>query len=267
MSFSHKKHLGQNFLKDTLIKDRIFLSIPSFAKDLQIVEIGTGLGDLTQRLLDFGKVVTYEIDKDLEAPLRSKFDSALKDGSLEIRFKNIMDSKDTNIFEGDYFLVANLPYYVATAFILKALKDKNCKGFLVMIQKEVALKFCALSGQKEFCALSVLSQSLGEIKYLFDVEASCFEPVPKVDSAVIYFVKTKSFISDLESLLRQAFKSPRKMLFKNLEIDKKELEEVFIKLNLSLQIRPHQVSTDTYIDLLNQLQKVGKWKTTTKEVT
>ncbi|PAF49658.1 hypothetical protein BKH43_06525 [Helicobacter sp. 13S00401-1] len=267
MSFSHKKHLGQNFLKDTLIKDRIFLSIPSFAKNLQLVEIGTGLGDLTQRLLDFGRVVTYEIDEDLKAPLKAKFENALKDGSLEIRFENIMDSKDSAIFEGEYFLVANLPYYVATAFILKALRDEKCKGFLVMIQKEVAQKFCAQSGEKEFCALSVLSQSLGSMEYLFDVKASSFEPMPKVDSAVIYFVKTKGLISDLESLLKRAFKSPRKMLFKNLEIDKKELEEIFATLNLSMQIRPHQVSTDTYIKLLNQLQKVGKWKITTKEVT
>lgn len=156
-----------------------------------------------------------------------------------------------------YLLVSNLPYYIATRIILNALKDPLCVGFVVMTQKEVAEKFCALSGNKEFCALSVLAQSIGELKLLFDVPKEAFNPAPKVTSSVFSLHKKQNLVPsknngtehyDFEVLLKSAFASPRKKLFSNLtkQYDKSLIEQIFTTLNISQDARAHQLTKEDY---------------------
>ena len=109
-----------------------------------IVEIGPGLGDLTEKLLQKNKLVAYEIDTDLCKILKEKFD-------IELICGDVLDSwQSGKLREEKYNLIANLPYYVATNIILKALNDENCENILVLIQKEVAEKFSALCGAGRF---------------------------------------------------------------------------------------------------------------------
>jgi 16S rRNA (adenine1518-N6/adenine1519-N6)-dimethyltransferase len=121
-----------------------------------------------------------------------------------------------------------------------------------MVQLEVAEKFCASSGEKVFGSLGIIAQSVGVTEIVTKVPPTAFDPQPKVDSAV-FLIQKNADRSDkeFEDMLRVAFSQPRKTLIKNLsaKYDKKTLQEVFEKLELTLTIRPHQVSTNDYHQL------------------
>lgn len=193
--YEAKKKFGQNFLKDKSVLKKIIESIPENATN--IVEIGAGLGDLTYELLKKFKLRSYEIDKDLIEILKSKFAANIENGSWELIFGDALEIwRAKSLSESPYFLVANLPYYVATNMILRALDDEKCEGFVVMVQKEVALKFCAKSGESEFGAISVLAGISGECQLLFDVASESFNPPPKVTSSVFKLIKTRKIFDD-----------------------------------------------------------------------
>jgi len=154
-------------------------------------------------------------------------------------------------------MVANLPYYIATNIILRALKDHNCQSLLVMVQKEVAEKFSAYSGQKSFSALAVLAQSIGEVQLCFDVPPEAFVPAPKVVSSVLRIVK-KETLDDpaFEIFLKTAFTQPRKTLSKNLSgtFCKKDVVAALDLLDLGSSVRPHEVETSLYHHLYKILK-------------
>ncbi|WP_104721237.1 16S rRNA (adenine(1518)-N(6)/adenine(1519)-N(6))-dimethyltransferase RsmA [Helicobacter mesocricetorum] len=255
-----KKHFGQNFLQDESVLTQIIQSIPKLKSTIEIIEIGTGLGDLTNKLLSLGSITTYEVDKELVPYLKEHFKQALNMGALRLEVGDILQIwKKENLREKPYFLISNLPYYIATPLIIKAIKDSMCQGFLVMTQKEVALKFCANVGESDFSALSVLIKSIGESKLLFDVPPQCFNPPPKVISSVFLFTKTKyeenDFLEKLEKLLKIAFNMPRKTLFNNLakSYDKTKILECLQKLDINTNKRPHEIDTFFYHQLLKFL--------------
>lgn len=252
-----KKKFGQNFLIDDGIKAKIIKAIPNNLD--RIVEIGPGLGDLTQKLIEFsGKIECFEIDSELYEILLDKFSSEISEQKLKIINADALKSWD-KIARQDYFLVANLPYYVATNIILKALSDSRCKGLVVMIQKEVALKFSAKAGDSEFSALSILAQIKGDVELLFDVPATAFNPQPKVVSAVIRIIKDRDLISGFEALeferfLKSAFLAPRKTLLKNLSTfsSKSFIQDFLTRENLPLSIRPHELCVALYLKLFKE---------------
>ena len=255
-----KKKFGQNFLKDESIKNQIIQAIPKFSR---IVEIGPGLGDLTQKLilLDI-KLECYEIDSDLYEILLGKFDAYINTKKLKLRNIDALLAWN-EISQSEYFLVANLPYYVATNIILKALEDEQCFGFVVMVQKEVAIKFCAKAGDSEFSSLAILASLYGECELLFDVGSECFEPAPKVTSSVIRLKKTKKTDLNLDkfkSFLKVAFASPRKTLLKNLSqiYNKEFLNSLFLSHNISLNIRPHELSVALYKKIFKEVENERK---------
>ncbi len=265
-NFKHKKSLGQNFLHDEVILDRIIQSIPfeicgNIESNIRLIEIGIGLGDLTKRLLDKYELLAYEIDSNLIQHAKQIFKDELALKKLVLVQQDVLkiSNKDGYLFNGDYFLVSNLPYYIATAIILRVLKDKYCKGFLVMTQKEVAQKFCAIHGDSSFCALSVLAQSFGDIKYLFNVSKESFIPQPQVQSAVFCFQRKDSFYTkELETLLHYAFIAPRKKLFTNLMqydmiYNKDMLIDIFNYLGLSRDIRAHEVCMQDYCNMVQYI--------------
>jgi len=263
-----KKKFGQNFLKDESVKKKIIQAMPN--DDKPVVEIGPGLGDLTRELLHNGKRVTaFEIDLELCGYLQKTFETELKSGQLELICNDVLEEwQHTSLKDEEYHLIANLPYYVATNIILKALADNKCKTILVMIQKEVAVKFASVCGDKTFSSLSILANSISKAKVLFDVPGECFDPPPKVTSAVLKLEKfrdyldkdlfqTKEEFEAFKNFLKVAFKQPRKVVIKNLQdlYPKEKLLEQFSLLEIPQNARPHQLETSTYHLLFKNLNK------------
>ncbi|MDX9814356.1 MAG: 16S rRNA (adenine(1518)-N(6)/adenine(1519)-N(6))-dimethyltransferase RsmA [Sulfurimonas sp.] len=247
-----KKKYGQNFLKDESVLQQIIEAMPN--NNNKIVEIGPGLGDLTKYLVDVKSVEAFEVDADLCKILQDSFDIAIKTNRLTLRCGDVLSTWKSNLLDEPYDLVANLPYYIATNIILKALADENCKNILVMVQLEVAQKFCASSGDSDFGALSVIAQSIANTKLIIKVPPTSFDPQPKVDSAVFLIEKKESRKDeDFEKFLRVAFTQPRKTLLKNLSstYNKERLIDTLKTLGVSQTIRPHELSTSDYHQLYN----------------
>lgn len=262
-----KKKYGQNFLKDGTAVSKIIEAIPF--NNNHLVEIGPGLGDLTRYLVKRKDVLAYEVDSELYNYLGSEFSQEIDSGKLQIHLGDVLSYWDQNpsLYSSAYDLIANLPYYIATNIILRALNDNNCKNIIVMVQKEVALKFTAKSKDSDFCALSVIADKVSEFaEILFVLPPSAFNPPPKVDSAVIY-IKKKDGISLDESFnkfLKVAFSQPRKTLLKNLSQShtKENLLQIFSDLKLSDTIRPHELDTSLFSLIYERIYKDERIRTT-----
>ncbi len=216
--------------------------------DNLIVEIGPGLGDLTEKLLEKRRVTAYEIDQDLCEILKNKFPN------LNLKYGDVLEFWQETLEYEKYDLIANLPYYIATKIILKALKDKNAKNILVLIQKEVADKFCAKVGDKNYSSLAILSQSVAKVNKLFDVPAGAFIPAPKVTSSVILFEKfEESFDEEFAKFLKTAFSNPRKTLKKNLSATYEDFDPE--NFSLAKNIRSHQIDGSTFFRLFSSLKE------------
>ncbi len=209
-----------------------------------IIEIGPGLGDLTEKLLEKKRVLAFEIDRDLCGILQKKFPE------LKLKCGDVLDYWQDSLADEKYDLIANLPYYVATNIILRALRDKNAKNILVLIQKEVADKFCAKAGDKNYGSLSILASSVANVKKLFDVPPGAFVPAPKVISSVILFEKFEdSYDEEFAKFLKDAFSNPRKTLKKNLSVYNFEPSEY----GFQNTIRPHQIKGSDFFRLFSEL--------------
>jgi len=251
-----KKKFGQNFLQDQNVLRRIIESMPK--NDHKVVEIGPGLGDLTKFLVNVKSVEAFEVDTDLCVVLQEKFSRELSTKQLRLHCGDVLEAWKSELCDEPYDLVANLPYYIATNIILKALADTNCKNILVMVQLEVAQKFCAKPGEKAFGALSVIASSVAKCSITQIVPPSAFDPAPKVDSAVMLLEKFNSRSDEgFEKFLKVCFTQPRKTLLKNLssKYEKTFLQELFTTMNLPHTIRPHQLSTDDYHQLYKNIQE------------
>ncbi len=238
----------------------------------KVVEIGPGLGDLTQKLLRGKSLIAYEVDKDLCVHLRKKFHKEIEENRLKLVEADVLECFKKGFLEDQpYDLVANLPYYIATKIILKALEDPMCQSLLVMIQKEVAQKFSAKPSTKEFSSLSILSQSIAKVQILFDVDPSSFEPPPKVISSIISIKKNKEFYQKQDSLfesisdfkqfkryLRVAFSSPRKTWIKNVSAvyDKTKAIELLDQYKIPTNFRPHQFCVNDHLNLFREILKI-----------
>ena len=249
-----KKKFGQNFLKDVTVLREIIEAMPK--NEYRLAEIGPGLGDLTNYLVDVKSVVAFEVDTDLCKHLETRFKDAITTGRFTLDCGDVLDAWQSELLDEPYDLVANLPYYIATNIILKALADPQCKNLLVMVQREVALKFAAEPGEKNFSALGVITQSVANARIVVNVPPHAFEPPPKVDSAVLLIQKTADRSDEaFERFLKTAFTQPRKTLHKNLSVhyEKERVKAALGQLHLASSIRPHQVATKDYHQLYNIL--------------
>ena len=253
--FASKK-FGQNFLKNETYLHQIIQSMPQ--DDLRVAEIGPGLGDLTKELVKVRHVTAFEVDKRLCEHLITAFKTPISQGRFELRCGDVLEHWESgSLLDEPYHLVANLPYYIATNIILKAFKDAACRSILVMVQKEVAEKFAAQPGQKNFSALSVLAQSVGRARLCFEVEPEAFVPPPNVTSAVLLIEKERTFSDErFEQFLKIAFGQPRKKLSKNLiaALPKPLVADAFADLGLDPAMRPHEATTSIYHHLYKALK-------------
>jgi 16S rRNA (adenine1518-N6/adenine1519-N6)-dimethyltransferase len=261
-----KKQFGQNFLKDMSVLTKIIQAIPNNSN--HIVEIGPGLGDLTEKLVKYKEVTAYEVDRDLYAILCDKFHEEREQEQLKIILGDVLDSWSAgSLFsKSRYDLIANLPYYIATNIILKAFDDENCEHIIVMVQKEVADKFVAQVKDKEFSSLGVLTSMMSvESRILVVVPPESFDPAPKVDSAVIYIKKDMTAIveDDLKKFLKLSFTQPRKKLLKNLSAryNKDLLINIFNDLEIKDNARPHEIDANLYRSIYKRIQNNGRNET------
>lgn len=266
-NISPKKYLGQNFLIDDNITKNIVNS-SNINKDINVIEIGPGLGALTSYLSEASnKVLCYEVDNDMINILNDKF----KDSNVIIKNKDFLEAdinKDIKEYfdNKDIYIVANLPYYITTPILLKVLEEtNNIKQITIMIQKEVANRLCGNVSTKEYNALSVLIQYYTNPKILFNVNSSSFYPRPDVDSSVVLikYYENLPYVADDEEFFknfnRNIFKMRRKTLMNNLKnsynISKEKLNEFFIDNDLNLNIRSEELKVQEIVALANNFKK------------
>jgi len=225
--FSFKKSLGQNFLIDPNILRNI-VSHADLTKDSAAIEIGPGIGALTEHLARAaGKVVAFEIDQRLLPVLA---DTLSPYDNVDIIHADILEADVKQIFEEqlqdykDVMVVANLPYYVTTPILLKLLMDRlPIRGLVVMMQKEVADRITASPGTKAYGSLSIAIQYYMQTEIAMIVPKAVFMPQPNVDSAVIKLTRREAppvQVIDEEFLFkvsRGSFVQRRKTIINNLQ--------------------------------------------------
>ena len=258
-SFDYKKSLGQNFLKDQNIINKISDSINPSSDDL-IIEIGPGAGALTKRLVNKGvDVICFEIDTRLKAILEG-----IKADNLKIVFNdflkvNLSEYIDYSKYKNLYF-VGNLPYYITTAIINKIIDESKPYEITIMVQKEVADRFMAAPGSRDYGSLSVFLQYNFEVSKVCNAPRGCFEPIPNVDSSVVKFISNKKYnVNDEElfyKLVKDSFKQKRKNLRNNLKsYDLDLISSVLSKYNKDLTVRAENLSVQEFVEISNVLFK------------
>lgn len=257
MKFEYKKSLGQNFLKDKNIINKIVSSINTNKDDL-IVEIGPGAGALTKELIKKDSdIICFELDTRLKGVLESINSHRLKIIFNDFLKINIKDYIEENKYKRLYF-IGNLPYYITTAIINKIISESDPYEIIIMVQKEVADRFAAKPGNKNYGSITVFLQYKFDIIKVCDVNKKCFEPVPKVDSSVIKLTRNDKYKANdeekLYNLIKDSFRYKRKNLRNNLNTyDINKIENVLKKYKKDLTIRAEQLTIEEFIDISNNI--------------
>ncbi|SNS45208.1 dimethyladenosine transferase [Anaerovirgula multivorans] len=268
--FRFSKSLGQNFLIDKNILENI-VEAANITKEDCVVEVGPGIGSLTQHIADkAGKVVAVEIDRNL-IPILQKtladYDNieVIHEDVLKVDLHEIIEKK---LGGRKVKVIGNLPYYVTTPIIMKFLEEKiPMTSMTVMIQQEVAQRMEAVPSTKDYGALSIAVQYYCEPKIMLKVPPSVFIPQPKVDSTVIrldvlekprvYVEKEKLFFG----IVKDAFGKRRKTLLNalstgGLSLSKELVKEAFEATNIDGNRRGETLSIQEFAELANYF--VGK---------
>ena len=253
MQVRPKKPLGQHFLNDQSIASRIADTVDA-AADLPILEVGPGMGVLTQYLLPKGRrLKVVELDMESVNYLRRTIPS-LSDSIIEGDFLKMDLSK---VFDGNSFvLTGNYPYNISSQIFFKMLDYKDiipcCTG---MIQKEVADRLCSPPGSKVYGVLSIFLQAWYDVEYLFTVGPHVFTPPPKVQSAVIRMRRnSRTSLGCDELLFRRIVKSVFTMRRKMLRNGMRQIvgDHPMLRDPIFMQ-RPEQLSVEDFIDLTNRV--------------
>ena len=261
INFEFKKSLGQNFINDENIIDKIVKN-SSVDKDTLVIEIGPGAGVLSKKIIPMsGYTILYEIDTRLKDILENALTG---NDNYEIIFNDVLKqdmASDINRFNyKKVYVVANLPYYITTPIISKVIDEISPDKIVVMIQEEVADRLCASVGNKEYAMITVALGSQYDIKKLFRVSRNCFTPAPNVDSAVISLDKHNKYNiygkKLFNKLIKDAFKFKRKNLRNNLKgYDLSKIEEILVKNDYSLSDRAEVLPISLFVELANNLCK------------
>lgn len=254
-----KKSLGQNFLKDENILNKIANSIDT-NRDL-IIEIGPGMGALTKKLQKKNSyVLAYEIDertKEYLLPLENNTTKIIYSDFLTSNIQK--DIENINYKFNNIYVIANIPYYITTPIIEHIIKEKlNVKAMTLLVQKEVANRFSSKPKSKEYGAITVYLNNYFNIEKLFDVKNTCFNPVPKVDSAVVKFIKKDDIFEDSKfyKFLNICFAQKRKTLKNNLkDFEWNKVKEILEKNNISENCRAEELDLEIFKEIFFEIGK------------
>ena len=260
---SFRKEFGQNFLTNRIIPEDIADNAANSADSL-IIEIGPGIGTLTQELaLRYKKVVAIEIDKGLIPILNKTLEvyenvTVINEDVMKCDLKGIIEKHSLGM---PVSVCANLPYYITTPILMMLLESGiKLSSITVMIQNEVASRLTAKPGSSDYGAITAVLGFYGEARKLFKVSKGCFIPMPKVDSAVVridlynepkYKPKNEKLFRDL---IRAGFEMRRKTLqnaisAKLSHIDKSKVLDAITKLGYDVNVRGERLSTEDFVKL------------------
>lgn len=264
--FSFKKQFGQNFLTDPNLLDAIVRDA-GVDENTVVLEIGAGAGALTRALSAAAKkVVALEIDKTLRPVLAETLSGC---ENVEVIFRDFL-REDLPALErelGRYRVVANLPYYVTTPVLMRFLEEaERCDGVTVMVQEEVAARFCAEAGTAEYGAVTAAIALRGEAHILRKVPRTMFLPRPNVDSAVVRIdfsdgrIPVKSRAA-YRAAVRCAFLSRRKTLENNLvnafRIPREQAKDILSRAAIADMVRGETLPPETLARLADVLFDSG----------
>ena len=250
-----QRHLGQHFLADPNTVDRIVLEADITPGD-RVIEVGSGTGTLTVALAGAGaSVVAYEVDRSLRGLLNDVAEGL----DVSLRFEDAMALDWSREFgEGDWKMVANLPYNVGTPLLLDAVRGaRGITRFVVMVQREVAQRLAAEPGSKQYGVPSVVAKLYTRPRVAFRVPPTVFMPPPDVESAVVVLDRVEShpLAEAAARLAAAAFQQRRKMLRGSLSelID----GEGFIAAQVSPSARPEELSAADFLRLAEVMECFG----------
>ena len=259
--FDYKKNLGQNFLQDKNIIDKI-VNAPDYGDNNLVIEIGPGAGALTKELLKkVDRAILYEVDTRLEKILNKELCTFVNYELIFDDFLNRDVNKDISKYDFDnLYIVANLPYYITTPIITKIINDKiPTNEIVIMIQKEVADRFSAKPGSKEYGQITVFLNYFFDIDNVCNVSKNCFFPKPKVDSAVIKMKRKESndYIKNFDvfnRLVKDSFRFKRKTIKNNLVgYDLDIINNILTKYGFDINTRSENIPYNVFVEIANEL--------------
>jgi 16S rRNA (adenine1518-N6/adenine1519-N6)-dimethyltransferase len=250
MDVKPKKHLGQHFLIDEKISERISNAI-SKSNKINLLEIGPGTGALTKFLLHENiDLISYELDVESITYLKNTFPT------LIVYNEDILKTDWTKIFKGNYSVTGNFPYNISSQILFKIYENRTIIDQMVgMFQKEVAERVCSGPGTKKYGILSVLIQAYYDVEYLFTVNEEVFNPPPKVKSGVIKITRNNIFKLDCDEKLffrvvKAIFNQRRKMARNSLKslLGDKKIDHVL------LTKRPEELSIENFTEITKMIE-------------
>tara|TARA_B100000287_G_C20603536_1_gene769075 strand:+ start:693 stop:1472 length:780 start_codon:yes stop_codon:yes gene_type:complete len=243
-----KKKIGQHFLSDDNIANKI-AELVDFKKHKQIVEVGPGMGALTDHLINSAKKLSViEIDNECIEYLEKKYQKK----ELEIISANFLKYDLESFKDNEILIIGNFPYNISSQIIFKVIENRDMVSSLIgMFQKEVAARICSNSGTKTYGILSVLTQLYYDVQINFDVSPNVFKPKPKVNSSVLSLKRKKStkVVCDEELLfkvVKLSFQQRRKKIKNSLK--KLDIPEVILEDSI-FEYRPEQLSSSEFVKL------------------
>ena len=260
MFIKAKKSLGQNFLVDRNVLDKIISTTKITNK--VILEIGPGSGNLTTYILKQKpkKIFVVEKDDDLCLILKEKFDN-----EINIINEDVLKISEDKISNEKLIVFGNLPYNISTEILSKWIVNLNnnfwFESLVLMFQKEVADRIIAEPNTSKYGRLSILSNWKLNIKKIIDIKPTSFSPRPKIDSSLLLFTPKETFFTfkdtkNLEMLTRVFFSQRRKMLKKPFNQIFKNAKEVAEKFSIDLNLRPQNLEPEMYFKLVKEFENL-----------
>lgn len=262
--FRFNHNLGQNFITDKNLLDKI-VELSGVDENDVVVEIGTGAGTLARAIAEKAKkVYSFEVDRALK-PVLDETLSGLD--NVEVIFKDVLKMKDKELIEivGEKFkVVANIPYYITTALVMRFLEESvHPSAITVMVQKEVADRFVAKPATEDYGAITMAISLYGDAKIVGQVDKSMFYPVPKVDSSIVRIDVYDKYAGvdkkNVNKAIKCAFMMRRKTLLNNLTavypVQKDEAAKILESLNIDLKARGETLTLDQIIEISDLLSK------------
>ncbi len=244
-----KKSLGQNFLVNDTIIQKIVSLFNCNEKDL-IIEIGPGRGALTKYLANKGcKLICIEIDKDMQEYLNKYNAEIIYENILNVNIQDLLKNYSYN----NLYIIGNLPYYITSPIIDKVIKSNvKASKMIFMVQEEVANRFSSHPGNKEYGYMTIFINHYYDVKYEFMVAKNNFNPIPKVDSAIISLNPKdfKPLDDEFWEFLKKCFSHKRKKLKNNLgNYNIESIEEVLQEHGYNSSARAEELPEEIFIEL------------------